>query len=283
MNRRRRMALLSVSTGVLLVAAWIATTGCASHKKKVETAPTAAEAAVEQPPAVPDRIDTIEVRPWSVRQGESVEFVVTGTAGRSVRVLVEPVGGGAERTVPLRDDGNGRYVAHWPTPEDLPAGRYRVVAEMTETASGAPVRLTATRTLTVTAAAHEPTRADCERARDALAGTLVHFAFDRSDLDEEAMAILDRVAEEIAGVRTQVRRLTIVGHCDSRGTIEYNLALGARRAAAVRDALAGRSALAGLRIETLSMGEEQPLIPNARTEAEHAQNRRAEFRLDCGD
>jgi peptidoglycan-associated lipoprotein len=75
--------------------------------------------------------------------------------------------------------------------------------------------------------------------------------------------------------------MTIEGHCDERGTIEYNLALGARRAAAVRKALQSLEGMQDLAIETVSRGEEEPAIPDARTEQQHAKNRRAEITLHC--
>lgn len=282
MSRRRAGWVSLMGAGALLFAAMLAAPGCASSRKKVEEVPQTVEAVVEAEPAEPETIGYVEARPWSATQGETVEFVVGATAGRKARVHVSPVGGGPEHVVELTDDGNGRYTGRWTIPDDLAPGAYRVEAELTETTTGEPVKLTSSRTLSVAAAVRGPTLADCQRVRDELAKTFVHFAFDKSDLDETAQAILAGIAEKIAGVKERVTGLTVVGHCDSRGTIEYNLALGARRAAAVRDALAARPDLRWLSIETLSMGEEKPLIPNARTEAEHAQNRRAEFRLSCG-
>jgi peptidoglycan-associated lipoprotein len=69
--------------------------------------------------------------------------------------------------------------------------------------------------------------------------------------------------------------VTVEGHADSRGTSEYNLALGDRRASAVRDYLAGLG-VAATRVNVVSIGEEQPTC-TAETEACWSQNRRGHF------
>ena len=99
----------------------------------------------------------------------------------------------------------------------------------------------------------------------------VHFDFDRFNLRPEALKIL-----EVAVTRLQANpdvRVTIEGHCDSIGTVEYNLALGERRANAVRDYLASRG-ITNVRLRTVSYGEERPAADNT-TAAGRAMNRRA--------
>jgi OmpA-OmpF porin, OOP family len=99
----------------------------------------------------------------------------------------------------------------------------------------------------------------------------VHFDFDRYNLKPEALKILD---EAVTTLRENPDlRVTIEGHCDSIGTAEYNLALGERRANAVRDYLVNRGVAAG-RMETVSYGEERPKADN-NTEEGRALNRRA--------
>jgi peptidoglycan-associated lipoprotein len=101
----------------------------------------------------------------------------------------------------------------------------------------------------------------------------VYFAFDSSDLDDTARATIQANAEWLAD--NGPHKIVIEGHCDERGTIEYNLALGERRASAVRDYMASLGIPAsGIRI--VSYGEERPANPG-RTEAAWAQNRRGEF------
>lgn len=101
----------------------------------------------------------------------------------------------------------------------------------------------------------------------------VYFGFDRSDIrDEQIGTIQANVAwlMDNPGVR-----ILIEGHCDERGTREYNLALGARRAEAARDFLISMG-IAPDRLETVSYGEELPADPGHNERAWTA-NRRAEF------
>ncbi|HOF40620.1 MAG TPA: peptidoglycan-associated lipoprotein Pal [Candidatus Hydrogenedentes bacterium] len=104
------------------------------------------------------------------------------------------------------------------------------------------------------------------------AGT-VYFAYDSSQLDPTAMGTLKRNAEIIKQMPNSV--IQIEGHCDERGTQQYNLALGERRALAVRDYLI-RLGISGDRLVTISYGEEDPVDPG-HTESAWAKNRRAEF------
>ncbi|HEU4559321.1 MAG TPA: OmpA family protein [Longimicrobium sp.] len=106
----------------------------------------------------------------------------------------------------------------------------------------------------------------------------VFFGFDQYDLDSDAMRIVGEKAE-VLRARPRIR-LRVTGHADEQGTTEYNLALGMRRATAVREALEGYG-LDGRRFELASMGEEEPLVDGS-TEAAHARNRRAEFTVVSG-
>jgi outer membrane protein OmpA-like peptidoglycan-associated protein len=99
----------------------------------------------------------------------------------------------------------------------------------------------------------------------------VHFDFDRYSLRPEATRVLD---EAIAAMRQDTTlRLTIEGHTCNIGTAEYNLALGERRANAVRDYLVNNG-IAASRLQTVSYGEERPKYDNAREETRRL-NRRA--------
>jgi peptidoglycan-associated lipoprotein len=103
----------------------------------------------------------------------------------------------------------------------------------------------------------------------------VYFEFDRASLTEQARAALDRNAAFLtANLGLNVR---IEGHCDERGTIEYNLALGDRRASSAKEYLVQRG-VAAERLEVVSYGEERPADPG-RNEAAWARNRRAEFHV----
>jgi peptidoglycan-associated lipoprotein len=106
---------------------------------------------------------------------------------------------------------------------------------------------------------------------EASAGDRVFFAFDRSDITPEARETLARQADWLR--RYPNVSATIEGHCDERGTREYNLALGERRAQAVKNVLVALGIPAS-RISTISYGKERPAVVGSSEEA-YAQNRRA--------
>lgn len=114
---------------------------------------------------------------------------------------------------------------------------------------------------------------------DAMAATApalerIYFSFDRYDLSPEAQAILVNNAEYLkANPEANVR---IEGYCDERGSDEYNLALGERRALAAKQYLETLG-IDGARLSVISYGEEMPLDPS-HNEAAYAMNRRAEFK-----
>jgi peptidoglycan-associated lipoprotein len=99
----------------------------------------------------------------------------------------------------------------------------------------------------------------------------VYFDYDQSNLSDETREKLARNAELLRG-QPQFS-LTIEGHCDERGTNEYNLALGEQRANAVRDYLASLG-VGGDRMRTISYGEERPVCTES-DESCWSQNRRA--------
>jgi peptidoglycan-associated lipoprotein len=107
-------------------------------------------------------------------------------------------------------------------------------------------------------------------------GDRVFFGFDEYQLSSEAQATVERLAAWLKQYPN--RQVAIEGHADERGTREYNLALGARRANAVRDYLI----VMGIdpnRVETVSFGEERPAVQGSNEDA-WAQNRRAVFAIE---
>jgi peptidoglycan-associated lipoprotein len=124
------------------------------------------------------------------------------------------------------------------------------------------------------------------RAREAAAakalrdqlGELIHFDFDKADIRASDQSILDQKAA-ILGANSAVR-LRVAGHCDERGSDEYNLALGNRRAAAAKRYLTGKGVADG-RLEVVSYGKERPLDPGHSEDA-WAKNRRDEFEVAAG-
>jgi peptidoglycan-associated lipoprotein len=126
-------------------------------------------------------------------------------------------------------------------------------------------------------AARGGTARDADVLRNALR-EVIHFDFDESDLRDDARARLDAKLPIL--VANPGVTLRISGHADERGSDEYNLALGQRRAAAAKRYLTERG-VADNRIETVSYGEEQPAAAGS-DEAAWAANRRAEFEITTG-
>ena len=110
------------------------------------------------------------------------------------------------------------------------------------------------------------------------AGDRVYFDFDHFDVRADAQPILDAQAAWLQ--RYQAVQVRIEGNCDERGTREYNLALGARRANAVRDYLVAHGVTAA-RITTVSYGKEKPIDPGTGDEAD-AHNRNGHTALVSG-
>ncbi|HEX2167356.1 MAG TPA: OmpA family protein [Longimicrobiales bacterium] len=135
------------------------------------------------------------------------------------------------------------------------------------------------------ARANAETDADARRRAEEVAARaraileeVVHFDYDEADLRadaEEALARKVPILRANPGVR-----IRIVGHTDERGSLEYNLALGMRRASSVREYLAGFGIDAS-RLETTSMGEDSP-VAQGNNESAWARNRRAEFVITAG-
>jgi peptidoglycan-associated lipoprotein len=116
-----------------------------------------------------------------------------------------------------------------------------------------------------------------EEVRNMLA-TMIHFDYDKANIRSEDAATLD---QKIAILQANPEaRIRVNGHCDERGSDEYNLALGNRRAQAAKQYLVSHGIDAG-RIETQSWGEEKPLV-DGHDESSWSQNRRDEFEIIGG-
>jgi peptidoglycan-associated lipoprotein len=103
----------------------------------------------------------------------------------------------------------------------------------------------------------------------------VFYGFDLSEVDAEGQRVLQANADVLRKYSTW--QISIEGHCDERGTAEYNLALGERRAVAARNYLVSLGISAD-RVKTVSYGKEFPFDPG-HDEAAWAKNRRAQFVL----
>lgn len=116
-------------------------------------------------------------------------------------------------------------------------------------------------------------KTDQEILSELMGGTgadTVHFAYDRYDVDATARGILQAQAEWL---KSNNKNVIIEGHCDERGTREYNIALGDRRANAVKNYLVAMGVPAS-RIRTVSYGKERPIGTN------HDANRRGYTRVN---
>jgi peptidoglycan-associated lipoprotein len=103
----------------------------------------------------------------------------------------------------------------------------------------------------------------------------VHFDFDRSDIREGDRAVLTKNADVLK--RFDFLKITVEGHCDERGTVEYNLALGDRRSRAAYDYLVALGVPAD-RLKAVSYGKEVPICRES-TEDCWQRNRRAHFTI----
>lgn len=110
-------------------------------------------------------------------------------------------------------------------------------------------------------------------ARKAFENEDVHFDYDSSDLTAAAKTLLKAKAAWMTENASSA--VSIEGHCDERGTTEYNLALGERRANAVKAYMVDLG-VAAARMATISYGEEKP-VDKGKTELAYAMNRRAHF------
>jgi peptidoglycan-associated lipoprotein len=122
-----------------------------------------------------------------------------------------------------------------------------------------------------TAPGPAPVQRSLQEDLAATAGDRVFFALDSHVLSDDARATLERQAAWLA--QNPSVRVLVAGNCDERGTREYNLALGARRASAARDLLVARG-VASSRIDTVSYGKERPIDP-ASTDEAWSRNRNA--------
>lgn len=125
--------------------------------------------------------------------------------------------------------------------------------------------------------------AEVERVGEGIKITLkenmVNFAFDSSNLSESSKMNLDKLATVLAN--NPDTNINIYGFTDSKGADAYNLSLSDRRAAAVKSYLSGKG-VAGSRMNTMGMGEADPIASND-TDAGRAQNRRVEFAITANE
>lgn len=241
---KSRISVLSFV--VCLAAALLLVSGCA--KKQVAKVQT-------PPPPAPQPTVTISVNPPDINQGQSAN--VTWQAENATEVTLEPIG-----TV----ETNGSKTV---SPSE--STTYRIVAKGPGGSADATARLTVNVPAPVAAVAPEPNVRDLfeRNVKDAF------FAYDSYQLDTEATQMLSSDAKFLQ--QHPELKFTVEGHCDERGSEEYNLALGASRAEAVKQALVGQG-VDTQRIATTSVGKEKPFCTDSNEECWHL-NRRGHFML----
>jgi peptidoglycan-associated lipoprotein len=232
---------LTMAIALLLV------TGCAKK-------PVAAKVQAPPPPA-PQPTVTLNVSPSDINQGQSAKL--TWEAQNANNVTIEPLGG---------VEANGSQ-----TVNPSQSTTYRIVATGPGGTSDATARLTVNVPPPVASAETPLTlQQQFERnVKDAF------FAYDSYNLDTETTQILASDASFLQ--KYPDLKFTVVGHCDERGSEEYNLALGASRAEAVKQALQAQG-IDGRRVATNSAGKEQPFCTESNEECWHL-NRRGHFTL----
>jgi len=119
-------------------------------------------------------------------------------------------------------------------------------------------------------------RKDWARNREIFSHNTVHFDYDSTVIKASEKPKVVEVADYLKGHPGDA--LEIEGHCDERGTEEYNRALGERRALALREELA-KLGVDPMKIDTKTYGKDRP-VDTANTDAAHAKNRRGEFLLE---
>lgn len=251
---KRRASLLLASTIVLTIAA-----GC--HKKTIPPPPPPAPEPITTPPNKPV-ITFFTAEPTTVASGQP----------SSLRWAIE----GATTKVQI-DNAVG---------DVSPSGRRAVypTGTTTYTLSAVGPGGTAASSVTVTVSTPPPPQGitapqQGETIPEILAHRVqdVHFDYDKSDIRPEDQPILQADANALKTIFSMDPNfvITVEGHCDERGSAEYNLALGDRRASSTRDALVALG-VPGDKLRTISYGKERPLCTDASEDC-YARNRRAHF------
>ncbi len=259
MLRNRQFRVIWIVTLVAILALFAV--GC---KKKTPPPPPPPPPKVEAPPPPPPpaapSILSFTAEPTSIERGQSATLRWSVTDATSVSI----------------DQGIGTVQAN---------GTRRVFPSdsttYTLTASGPGGTKTATATVNVTAPAPPPPppaqpKASLDQRLSADVQD-VYFDYDKSDVREDARATLTRDADALKNILADFPNATIAveGHCDERGSAEYNLGLGDRRATAAKDFLVQLGVPAD-RLKTISYGKERPVCTEG-NESCWQRNRRAHF------
>jgi peptidoglycan-associated lipoprotein len=247
---KRRVVLMSIPALMLVVAA-----GC---KKKAPPPPPPPPPQAAPAPAK-SVITYFTAEPTTISSGQPSSL--RWSVDNATNVQIEGIG-------PVSP--NGRR-AVYPTAT--------TTYNLTATGPGGTESATTTVTVSAPPAPTPPPAAPSQTPAEMLAQQVhdIHFEYDKSDIRAEDQSILQGNAGALKTIFSMDANfiVTIEGHCDERGSAEYNLGLGDRRAAATRDALVALG-VPGDKLKTISYGKERPLCTDA-TEDCYSRNRRAHF------
>ncbi len=230
----------------VVLAASVLAFGCNKKPKQVSAPPTAPPAPAAAQPTV-----TLQASPSAVEKGDSSTLSWTSTDATQLTIAPDVGTVTAQGSTKVTPAASTTY---------------------TITASGSGGSANASARITVATAAEatsEPTQDEIftREVRDA------YFDFNKADIRSDARAALAKTGEYLRNYPQE--RVTIEGHCDERGSTEYNLALGDRRASAVKQYLISLGISAD-RLNTVSFGKEKPFCLQS-TEDCYQQNRRGHF------
>lgn len=255
---RRTTAYFILTISLALFAA-----GC---KKKVPPPPPPPPPAAKEtppppppPPAAPT-ISTFTAEPSTIERGQSASL--RWSVANATEVKIEPGLGVVQ--------ANGNRTVFPSTTTQY---------ELTATGPGGTRRMSASVNVTVPAPPPERPKPVERSASDRLAAEVqdVYYDYDKADTRDDSRATLTRNAEAIKNILQTFSTfsITVEGHCDERGSAEYNLGLGDRRATSAKDFLVQLGVPAD-RLKTISFGKERPQCSD-QTEDCYQKNRRAHF------
>jgi peptidoglycan-associated lipoprotein len=282
--RRYTVHRHSTTVGILAIVSALSLIGGCKSKSAVKDMPQTVEGTVTATLSAPNKVEYIQVNPWSLDAGGAVEILAGGTPGRTASVTLKGLAGdasGTTRVEKMQEVEPGKYRYAFPESHNLPSGEYQIEVELSGGA-GEPNKLTSSRRMAIKSKPKDdPQAVACLDARAVFGREpLAYFEFNRDQLTPAAQSAIESAGARLRGFADRIKRLSVEGHCDERGSTEYNLDLASRRARNVQAAL-GRAAGGAVTIEVIPYGEERPMVPNARTEADHAKNRRAVLALEC--
>jgi len=273
--RSLRYAIVAVMLPLSLVLVF----GC---KKAPQTVPDAAQGA--PPPQLDVTLQATVARAPSIasldhdataprRPGDAIEVTARAVIPEGNRLNVELRG--TTLRIPVSTSSIPDMYRGSATVPETPPGAYRLAAAIVAPGGQTVAQFESPVPVTII-----PRTTPCEDAQAKLDDLRVPFDYDRSDIGPQAKQVLSSVAQVLKGIMSSATDVTVEGHCDERGTVDYNIALGNRRAAAVADYLVDLGAVDRARAKKVSFGKERPRNPG-HDEAAWAENRRAEFKLAC--